>query len=275
MAESQPPFDYFSLVLTLATRRADGGPGEEPAAAIAAAITKLHGAMTPFQVADLQVAYNENPPETLELYTERAGTIYESAQELSDATARLLDTVHAPALGETTLAGLSATVHKQHHPLEPALTSRAREIELLSWICEVSDVAVRDHVPSDGDELNATILRDGFVMARSPEPPAPVDVRKAKNYLTGLNRKYGTSIDPGDGAHVAIAYVDLASHTIFRDAPGMADPARKIVMDAGVHHIVVSRAVLDNIAWAAARLIELTPDPAAEPAVDAGASAVV
>jgi hypothetical protein len=131
---------------------------------------------------------------------------------------------------------------------------------MLRWLATVRNKAVQHRAQNGYIDNNAIVLTDGFVLIRKPTPPASAVVHKARAALVGLVREFGLNLETEVGAHETVAYLDLVSHGILRSHPGRADPARAIVEQAGVHNIVMSAAVLDNIAWAVGGLIELVPE---------------
>jgi hypothetical protein len=117
------------------------------------------------------------------------------------------------------------------------------------------------HRAANGYTGNSAILiSDGFVIIRKPTPPPAASVREARAALVGLIRRYGFPLDPNSGDSEVIAYLDLVAHGLWRDSPGEADPAHRVVREARMHNLVVSAAGLGNLAWSFGRVLELAKE---------------
>lgn len=253
------PSDFFAQALGIAATRADRESTSHPAKGIVLSIASLRSAGEVFRKPDLRAVYNADPLATFTDFQTRAESIYQNVHRLCEATALLIESAESIG-GKPNLGGQLRHAAATKHPFAAALGSRSREIELLQWLATVRNKAIQ-HAASNGYTDNKGVMaRAGFVMIRAVAPPDSKTVHKARALLVGLTRQFGAADDPGSGAQEAIAFLDLASHKIYRDHPGRVDPARRIVMDAKVHYIVVSSDMLDNVAWALGRVLELLPE---------------
>jgi hypothetical protein len=251
--------DLFGSALKVAAERVEPGATGDPAASVALALSTLQGTGAPFRRANYQDGYNATPLETLQDFTSRAEAIYQQTHVLGEALAHLIATTAEPPLAVGGLPAVLEDIAKAGHPLGAKLHGVRRELRMLRWLNTARNKAVQHRARNGYTNNNAIVASDGFVLIRKPSQPADAVVRKARGALTGFNRTFGVALEPGGGADEAVAYLDLASHSIYRDHPGQADPARDIVEEARVHHLPMSAPVLDNIAWAVTGVMSVTP----------------
>jgi hypothetical protein len=252
--------DPFATTLAIAAKRADRLPTDDLAKTIILGLSSLQATGNAFRVPGYQAVYEASPLETFNDFSTRAEGIYQQIHALSESVARLVGKSATPPLVASNVGALADRATTENHPLAPELSLRAREIELLRWLGTVRNKAVQHRAQNGYTDNKAIVLKDGFVLARKPSPPTRDAVRKARGALVGLVRQFDVALDTSTGPHETLAYLDLVSHGIFRAHPARADPARRIVRDAAVHYIVVSSAVLNNVAWALGRLLELAPE---------------
>jgi hypothetical protein len=251
--------DPFGAALKAAAARIAPDTRGDPAANITLSVSTLQATGEPFRRLNYQDAYNADGLATLQDLTSRAEAIYQQTHVLAEALGHLIATTADPPVRVGGLAGVLDTIAATSHPLGAPLHQVRREARLVRWLNTVRNKAVQHRVQNGYTNNNAIVAPDGFVLIRKPHPPDDPTARKARATLTGFNRSFGVQLDSGEGSDEALAYLDLASHSIYRTHPGQADPAREIVEAARVHQVVMSSAVLDNIAWAVTGLISATP----------------
>lgn len=254
------PEDHFNRAMALAVRRADKLRTADAAKSLVLGLGNLRAAGTLFREPDYQAIYNAKPMETLEQLTAGTESVYQQTHSLSETVAHLLATTATPQLPPRGLRSVVETALRDNHPIAAALRSRHRELRVLMWLGTVRNKAVQHRAQNGYVDNNAMVARDVFVLFRKPTEPAPDDVKKARACLTGLIRSFSMPLDPGTGAREVVAYLDAVSHGLFREHPSRADPARAIVEGAGQHDVVMSAAVLDNVAWALASLVDVVPE---------------
>lgn len=224
-------------------------------------LMNLDAAAAAFRTPNYQTAYNERPAEVFQDLTTRADGIYQQLHALCEQVAQLIRQTTEPSLGASSLAGLAVEADRKGHPLSAVLRSRRRELNLLTWLCAVRNKAVQHRAENGYHDNNAIVLTDGFVLLRNPSPPASSIARKAQAALRGLVIDFRLGLDIAHaGAQETVAYLDLVAHGLMLQHPGRADPARRIVEEAGVHYVCASAAILDNMAWALGRLLEIAPE---------------
>ncbi len=256
-ASDRSPFD---LAISNAVKRADRLPSADLGTTLVLALSNLQGVGMLFRMSDYQVAYEEQPLETFQDLSSRTDAVYQQVHALSESIARLLADTASPPLRATGFTALIDRAATDGHQLAGQLRTRSREVQLLRWLATVRNKAVQHRAQNGYIDNKAIVLTDGFVLIRKPTPPASTLVHKARSALIGLVREFSLDLETDAGADETIAYLDLVTHGILRSHPGRADPARAIIEQAGIHNVVMSAAVLDNIAWAIGRLIELVPE---------------
>lgn len=250
----------FSAALAIAAKRADRLDNTSPGTSIVLGLSNMQQTGAPFwRTANYEAAYNANALEVFQDFSSRTEAVYQQVHALGEACARLVAASTEPPIAAKNLAQLEERA--QRHPLAPEIRRRRREIELLRWLATVRNKAVQ-HRAENGYTANAVILlRDAFVLLRKPTPPPATTVRRARATLTGLMRSYGSiQLNPKGGDSEVIAYLDVVAHGLWRDQPGQADPAHRVVREARMHNLVVSAAVLGNIASSFARVLELAEE---------------
>jgi hypothetical protein len=78
--------------------------------------------------------------------------------------------------------------------------------------------------------------------------------------LTGLVRQFGVPLDTNSSDREVFAYLDLVSHSLWREHPAWADPVRQLVRDASLHYLVMSAPMVANVAWSFGRVLELAEE---------------
>jgi hypothetical protein len=252
--------DSFKRAVALAVKRADMSPTADAAKSLLFGIESLRTAGAPFRAPDYQVAYNKQPLESLQALIAGAESVYQQTHSLSESVAYLVAMTAAPPLPAGGLQSVVAAAERVNHPIVRALRARRRELQLLKWLGTVRNKAIQHRAQNGYVDNNAMVAKDVFVLFRKPTEPAPVAAKKARACLTGLIRGFSIPLDPGTGPREAVAYLDAVSHVLLRLYPSRADPARRLVEGAAQYDVVMSAAVLDNIGWALANLLEVVPE---------------
>jgi hypothetical protein len=249
--------DPFGIALAVAAKRADRLATADLGTSIVLALSNLQSTGGPFRVADYQAAYNRRPLEVFQDFTSRVESVYQQIHALGEAVARLVVASADPALSARNIGELADKVEACEHPLAPEVRGRKREIELLRWLATVRNKAVQHRAKNGYTDNKAIMLTDGFVLIRRPIEPASDVVRKARAMLVGFGREFGLPLDTETGGREIVAYLDLVSHGLWCCHPPQADSARRVIQGAGMHYIVMSASVLDNVAWSVGRVLEL------------------
>lgn len=207
---------------------------------------------------DYQAEYESKAAEFVVGITAAIDGFYQQLHAATASAARLVGQRVTPTVDVKTLAGLDAEISRSPaHPLAARMRAIRRELELLRWLSTVRNKAVQHRSETGYYGNRAIILRSGVALLRKPDPPSPPDARKAKDLLRGLIRKHEVPLDPGDGDHEAVAYLDLLAHALFAIAPSDSDAARRVVQAARVHYVVASADVVNNADAALEALVEL------------------
>lgn len=252
--------DPFGLALAIAARRADRLDTKSPGTAIVLGLAGLQATAEPFQSPNYQAMYNARPLDVFQDFSSRTESFYQQIHALSEAVARLVGSTATPGVSASNLGALAEAVEAQRHPLAPEVRACRREIELLRWTATVRNKAVQHRAANGYTDNKAIVLPDGFALLRKPAPPDLSDVRRARAMLVGLVRHYGLGLDTAGGDRETFAYLDLVSHSLWREQPAHADPARRLVRDANLHYLVMSVPFVENIAWSLGRVLELAEE---------------
>ena len=254
------PADSFEVALAIAARRADRLDSTSPGTAIILGLTGLQSTAEPFRSPNYQAKYNARPLEVFQDFSSRTDSFYQQIHALGEAVARLVGGTATPAVSASNLGALAEAVEAQQHPLAADVRARKREIALLRWMATVRNKAVQHRAANGYTDNKAIVLPDGFALLRKPAAPNTSDVRKARALLVGFVRQYGLGLDVASGDREILAYLDLVSHGLWQDHPAQADPARRLIRDAGMHYLVVSPPVVENVAWSFGRVLELAEE---------------
>lgn len=255
------PTSAFGHAVHMAIKRADRLATADLGSTIVLALTNLEAVGAVFRTPNYQTVYNEHPAEVFQDLSMRADGIYQQLHALCEQITQLIRQATEPPLAASSLGGLAAEADKKGHPLSAALRSRRRELNLLTWLCAVRNKAVQHRAENGYHDNNAIVLTDGFVLLRNPVPPKSSIARKAQAALRGLVIDFGLDLDiEHAGAQETVAYLDLVAHGLVRQHPARADPARRVIEEAGLHYVCASAAILDNMAWALGRLLEIAPE---------------
>jgi hypothetical protein len=252
--------DQFGRAIALATSRAAKLPTADIAKGVILGLSNLRSMGLAFREPDYQAIYNLDPLGTLERLTAASESAYQQTHSLSESIAHLIAASATPTLEASSFSGVVDRALAANHPIAAALRQRHREIRLLRWLGTVRNKAVQHRAQNGYIDNMAMMARDAFVLFRNPSEPAPGVASAARNYLTALTRAFSIPLDPGNGNREAVAYLDAVSHGLLRQHQPQADRARDIVEKARQHDVVMSAALLDNVAWALASLIEVVPE---------------
>jgi hypothetical protein len=252
--------DSFGVALAIAATRADRLDTTSQGTGIVLGLSGLQTTAEPFEAPNYQAMYNARPLEVFQDFSSRTESFYQQIHALGEAVARLVSWTATPRISASNLGALAETVEVQQHPLAGAVRARRREIALLRWLATVRNKAVQHRAANGYTDNKAIVLSDGFALLRKPAPPDPTTTRKARAMLTGLGRQYGVRLDTNGGDREIFAYLDLVSHSLWREHPARADPARQLVRDAGLHYLVMSAPMIANVAWSFGRVLELAEE---------------
>jgi hypothetical protein len=249
----------FNRSLTAVAQRASTDRGTA-AHSLLNQVVALQATADAVALADYRSAYESGGAD---FYVQTVAGIDAAYQQMHAAVAAAAQLVGAnvhPAIRTRTLVGLQNGADATGpHPLAGQLRAIRREVELLRWLSTVRNKAVQHRSEEGYLESMAIVLVSAFVVSRKPGPPPASELRKARSLLRGLIRRYGLSLDPGDGEREAVAYLDVISHALLPTSPAEYDAARTVVAAAGMHDLIVSHDLFTNADGALAALIGLSP----------------
>ncbi len=258
----------FNRTLMVAAQRATSA-GDDPARSLLNQIVSLQATADPLWITDFRAGYDREPAEFYVRVVANTEALYQQLHAATAAAARLVGASAAAGspLDVPSLASLEAVLDKDvAHPMAASFRRVRREVALLRWLSTVRNKAVQHRSEEGYLDSDAIVLQSAMVFLRKPGSVQDREVRRARDLLRGLVRRYDLSLDPDHGQRETIAYLDVVSHALFPTAPAQFDSARVAVERAAVHDLVVSQDLLSNADVAMSRIIELIPRNPASPA---------
>lgn len=224
-------------------------------------VMALRTTATPLALDAYQDEYNRGPGEVFEAFNSGLDSLYQQLHAVIESAARLIESRAAPVIDPAGLTGLGEYFAKDgaRHPLASHWRSIRREQTLLRWIGTVRNKAVQHRDQNGYIGNRAIVLTDGFALLRKPLGIGPSELRKARELLRGLVRRYNIPLDPEVGDVEIVTYLDLVSHSLYEISPAEYDRAHDVVAEARRHDLIVSRPFLSNADQALAALIGLVP----------------
>lgn len=208
-----------------------------------------------------QDRYNARPAEIFQLFNSGLDALYQQLHAAIENVTRLIASSALPPIAESSLAGLDDYLvgDGSAHALATQWRITRREISLLRWVSTVRNKAVQHRDQNGYIGNRAVVLTDGFALLRKPLGVGASELRKARELLRGLVRRYSIGLDPDVGEVEIVTYLDFVSHSLREISPSEYDQARGVVAEARRHDLIVSQPFLLNLDRALASLIRLVP----------------
>lgn len=224
----------------------------------------LRTTASPLALDAYQDAYNARPADVFQTFYSGLDSLYQQLHAVIESATHRVQVRSSPVIASSSLATLDQHFANggRGHPLAGSWRNIRREIGLLRWVSTVRNKAVQHRDENGYIGNRAIVLTDGFALLRKPLGIGAVELRKARELLRGLVRRYGVRLDPEVGDVEIVTYLDFVSHSLLAISPTQYDRARDVVAEAQRHDLIVSLPFLANVDHALAALIDLAPaDP--------------